>query len=110
MKNQGMYVNGPMAGRIIDIPNPAPDKLSVAVNLNRCQHGDPTQPISMTMLQYSINKPANPMLPYVITLDSPFDDTGWYCPTCKAEAEVKYKLDQIKDLLDESEEDEEDEW
>lgn len=109
MKLQGMYINGPMAGRIIDLPDPAPEKLTVAVNLNRCAHGDPEQGFQMTMLQYSINKPANPMLPYMITLDSDFDDTGWYCPTCKAEAEVRYKLDKIRDILEDDEDYEDDE-
>ena len=106
MNNQGMYMNGPMAGRIIELPDPVPEKVTVAVNLQRCQH-NPTEAVNMKMLEYSIHRPLNPALPYVISLDSPFDDTGWYCPTCKAEAEVKYKLNQIKDLLDE---DEEEEW
>lgn len=109
---QGMYMNGPMAGRIISLPDPAPAKITVAVNLNRCLHGDPTQPLDVTstFLTYSVNKPANPMLPYVITIDGKFDDTGWFCPQCKAEAEVKYKLDKIRELLEEDNDDEEEEW
>lgn len=105
---QGMYVNGPMAGRIINLPNPAPAKVTVAVNLNQCRHSDPTRPIDATssFLTYSVNQPDNPMLPYVITLDSDFEDVGWYCPQCKAEAEVKYKLDKIRDLLDDEEDEE----
>ena len=108
MKNQGMYMNGPMSGRIIELPDPPPAKITAAVNLNRCMHGDPEHGFPMTMLQYSVNKPANPMLPYMITLDSPFDDTGWYCPTCESEAEVRYKLNKIKDILRDEEDDEED--
>ena len=112
MSNQGMYVNGPMAGRIIDIPEPPPKKITVAVNLNRCKHS-PDELTSTNMLEYSVHTPVNSELPYVITLDSPFDDTGWYCPTCRAEAEVKYKLRQIKDILKEDKKDydeEEEEW
>lgn len=101
---QGMYVNGPMAGRIINLPNPVPERLTAAVNLQHCRHSNPEVPISMTMLEYTINKPANDFLPYVITLTSKFDDTGWYCPTCKAEAEVKYKLEQIRELLEDDDE------
>ena len=112
MSNQGIYMNGPMGGRIIELPDPAPEKMVVAVNLNKCIHNFSDE-TPITMLYYSINKPANPLLPYVITLDSPFDDTGWYCPTCRAEAEVKYKLRQIKDILKEDKkdyDDEEEEW
>lgn len=101
---QGMYINGPMAGRIISLPDPAPERLSVAVNLQHCQH-NPETPVSMTMLTYSVNKPVNEKLPYAITLESPFDDTGWYCPTCKAEAEVRYKMDKVRDLLGMDEDD-----
>lgn len=103
---QAMYLNGPLGGRIIELPNPAPEKITAAVNLNRCMHGDPAQPFPITMLTYNVNKPANPMLPYTITLEGDFDDTGWYCPQCKAEAEVKYKLDKIKNILKDEEEEE----
>ena len=109
MKNQGMYINGPMAGRIIDIPEPPPKKITVAVNLNRCKHS-PDELTSTNMLEYSVHTPVNSALPYVISLDSPFEDVGWYCPTCKAEAEVKYKLDQIRNLLIEDRQDEEENW
>jgi hypothetical protein len=42
-------------------------------------------------------------------LDSDFDDTGWYCPTCRAEAEVRYKLNKIREILREEDDDDEDE-
>jgi hypothetical protein len=109
MKIQGMYLNGPMGGRIIELPDPPPAKLTVAVNLNRCIHGDPEQGFPITMLQYSVNKPLSPLAPYAITLDSDFDDTGWYCPTCRAEAEVRYKLNKIREILREEDDDDEDE-
>jgi len=100
---QGMYMNGPMAGRIINLPDPAPAKLTVAVNLNRCKH-NPDEAIPMKMLEYSVSKPGNHALPYMITLTSNFDDTGWYCPQCKADAEVHYKLDRIRDILGDNDE------
>lgn len=107
---QGMYMNGPMAGRIISLPDPAPAKITVSMGLNVCKHSDPTQGLTSTFLTYSVNQPANPMLPYAITIDSNFEDTGWFCPQCKAEAEVKYKLDKIRELLEEDDDDEEEEW
>lgn len=100
---QGMYMNGPMAGRIINIPDPAPAKIVVAVNLVHCQHS-PDEAIPTKMLEYAISKPGNHALPYMITLTSDFDDTGWYCPQCKAESEVRYKIDKIRDLLGDSDE------
>lgn len=100
---QGMYMNGPMAGRIISLTNPPPEKIMAAVNLNYCKH-TPDEAIPMKMLEYSVNKPANEHIPYMITLSSKFDDTGWYCPQCKAEAEVLYKLDKIRDILGEDNE------
>ena len=100
---QGMYMNGPMAGRIINLPDPIPAKITVAVNLNHCKH-NPDEAIPIKMLEYAIGKPDNHALPYIITLTSPFDDTGWYCPQCKAEAEIHYKLDRIRDMLGDNDE------
>lgn len=103
--NQGIYMGGPMSGRIIDLPDPVPARLTVAVNLHRCKHS-PEQEVNMTMLEYQVNKPVNEFLPYFITLTSNFDDVGWYCPTCEAEAKVKFKLKEIEYILRGGEDDE----
>jgi len=91
---EGMYINGPMGGKIITLPDPPPERLTVGVNRIACMHVDPTQPFPIAMLTYIVNKPSSPFMPHFITLEGEFEDIGWYCPTCKAEAEVRFKLEQ----------------
>jgi hypothetical protein len=105
-----MYMNGPSAGRIISLPDPPPERITVAVNLVWCEHNMP-EGMPMAMTTYKVLKPANPMLPYVITLDSEWDDTGYWCVKCKSQAEVKYKMDKLREILEDDEDDEdEEEW
>lgn len=96
-----MFMNGPKAGDIIKLPSPTPDKVTVATMVNMCKHR-PEDSNPMLMVEYKIYKPVNELLPYQLITEDKTIANAYYCMQCKAEAEVKYQLKEIKDLLDEA--------
>lgn len=96
----GMFVNGPKAGQIIKLPEPLPEMVTVATMINLCHHR-PEDANPMLMIQYSVNKIMSGNL-YMLTTDDKTIGNAYYCMECKAEKEVKYRLQEVRDLLDDA--------
>lgn len=100
-----MFMNGPKAGQIIYISDPE-QEVVVGTMINLCKHR-PEDANPMLMIKYKIYSSGSYPLYHLITDDKTIAN-AYYCMECKAEAEVKYKLEEIKDLLDEALEEDED--
>ena len=98
-----MFMNGPKAGQIITLPEPKPEKVTVATMINICKHR-PEMQNPMLMIEYSVAETMSGNMYCLVTEDKTIGN-AYYCMECKAESETKYKLEQIRDLLDEALED-----
>lgn len=101
-----MYLNGPKAGQIISMRDPQLGaKVVVGVMPQWCKH-NADKPVEAGFITYNLNQ-IDGGLSWTLTTESKFDDTAYYCQACTNEAKVKYKVEAIKELLDELEEDDE---
>ena len=99
-----MYLNGPKAGQIISVKDPqVGSKVIVGIMPQWCEH-NADKPFETILVTYNLNQLASGNA-WTLTTDSKFDDTGYYCQACQNEAKVRYKVEAIKELLDELEND-----
>lgn len=104
-----MFMNGAKAGQVIYLPDPLPEKVTVATMVNICQHR-PEQSNPMLMIEYKVYVHDNPLIPHKLITDDKTIASAYYCMECKAESEAKYKLRELRDKMNEYlDEDEEDE-
>ena len=99
-----IYVNGPKAGQIVSLKDPQLGaKVVVGIMPQWCKH-NADKPFETMTVTYNLNQLASGDT-WTLTTDSKFDDTCYYCQACRNEAAVKYKVEAIKELLDEMDED-----
>lgn len=95
-----MFINGPKAGQMIFLSDPLPEKVAVSTMINMCHHR-PEMSNPMLTIEYSVNEHMRGGLYSLVTEDKTIGN-AYYCMECKAESEVKYKLREIRDLLNET--------
>lgn len=106
VENWGSFMNGPKAGHTIKLPNPVPKEYSMSVGVITCQHRPETN-IPMLTIKYKVNQSAGIPNQYFLISDTDINDIGYHCIQCREEAKIKFRLEKIKDILNEDEEDDE---
>ena len=100
-----MFVNGPKAGHTIKLSDPIPEQYNMAIGVLTCNHR-PDMSAPFLNITYKVNKHYE-RDEYFLTTDTNIDELGYVCMQCREEAKIKYRLEKIKDILNEDEEDDE---
>lgn len=110
MDKYAMCVNGPKAGHTIKLSEPIPEQYNMAIAVITCNHR-PDMSSPFLNVVYKVNKHLE-RDEYFLTTDTNIDELGYVCMQCREEAKIKYRLDKIKDIIfqDQNEEDDDDQW
>ncbi len=93
-------MNGAKVGQTITLPEPPPEQVTIVVMVNVCKHRTETT-TPLLNVTYNVEKPVNPALPYQLHTNDKTIANAYYCMECKAEQEAKYKMREIRDMINE---------